>query len=57
MGIEEAENMIRDIINMVNVMKEEEVLGTSTKIQAGAAEQIVGKLEELAKLVGEVKQD
>lgn len=53
MNVEEAENLIRDLVNTINVMKEEEVEGVTTKISPEAAEQLVGKLEELAKKIGE----
>lgn len=46
-----AEDMVRDLVNAVNVMKEEEVEGVTTKIQPEAADELVGKLEELAKAV------
>lgn len=49
-----AEDLIRDIVNLINVMKEEEVEGVTTKILPAAAEELVGKLEELAKKVGEI---
>ena len=49
-----AEDMVRDLVNMVNVMKEEEVEGVTTKVQPEAADELVGKLEELAKKVAEI---
>lgn len=53
--VKAVEDMIRDIINLVNVMKEEEIQveGGATKISPEAADQLVAKLEELAKKVGE----
>lgn len=52
--IKAAENMIRDIINEINVMKGEEieVEGGATRIQPEAAGQLVKRLKELAKIVG-----
>lgn len=49
-----AEDMVRDLVNMVNVMKEEEMEGVTTKIQPEAADELVAKLEELAKKVAEI---
>jgi hypothetical protein len=49
-----AEDMVRDLVNMVNVMKEEEVEGVTTKVQPEAADELVAKLEELAKKVAEI---
>lgn len=49
-----AEDMIRDLVNLINVMKEEEVEGVTTKIQPAAADELVAKLEEVAKAVGEI---
>ncbi len=49
-----AEDMVRDLVNMVNVMKEEEVEGVTTRVQPEAADELVAKLEELAKKVSEI---
>lgn len=49
-----AEDMVRDLVNMINVMKEEEVEGVTTKVQPEAADELVAKLEELAKKVSEI---
>lgn len=52
--IKAVENMIRDIINEINVMKGEEIQveGGATKIHPEAAGQLVKRLKELAKKVG-----
>ncbi len=49
-----AEDVIRDIINFINVKKEEEVEGATHRIEADTAAQLVEKLEELAKKIGEI---
>jgi len=56
-GIEEtrnAEDMIRDLVNLINVYKEEEMQDVTTKIEPNTAAELVAKLEELAKKVGEI---
>lgn len=49
-----AEDSIRELINMITVMKEEELEGVTTKIDPEAAEELTTKLEKLAKQVGEI---
>jgi len=47
-----AEDLIRDIINLISVYKEEEKEGVSTRIDPETAKELVAKLEEVAKAVG-----
>ena len=49
-----AEDLIRDLINLVCVYKEEEKQDVTTKIDPDTAEELNAKLEELAKKVGDV---
>lgn len=49
-----AEDLIRDLINLISVKKEEEVEGVSTRIEPATADELIAKLEELAKAVGNV---
>ena len=49
-----AEDVIRDLINDIAVMKAEELEGVTTKISPDAAEILTAKLEQLAKKVGEI---
>ena len=46
-----AEDMIRDIINYINVKKLEEVEGATHKIEPDTAEELIKMLEELAKKI------
>ncbi|MEW5896684.1 MAG: hypothetical protein AB1668_03265 [Nanoarchaeota archaeon] len=52
-SVSPAENKVRDIINLMNVYKSEEVEGVSTKIEPDTAEELVAELEELAELIGQ----
>jgi len=47
-----AEDLIRDLVNLINVYKGEEKEGTTTKIDPETADELVAKLEEVAKAVG-----
>jgi len=49
-----AEDMIRDIVNFINVKKLEEVEGATHRIEADTADQLEAKLKELAKKIGEI---
>ncbi|HLC89231.1 MAG TPA: hypothetical protein VJG49_04290 [Candidatus Nanoarchaeia archaeon] len=49
-----AENMIRDLINIIHVRKGEEVESVTTKIEPKTAKELVAKLEKLAEKVGEI---
>jgi len=49
-----AEDMIRDIINMISVMKKDEVEDVTTRIEPKAAKELTAMLEKLAKKVGDV---
>ena len=49
-----AEDLIRDLVNMISVMKEEEKEGVTTRVDPEAANELTAKLEELAKKVGEI---
>ncbi len=55
MTVKAAEDMIRELINLINVMKEEEVQveGGATKIHPEAAKQLVAALRKLARKIGE----
>jgi len=46
------EDMIRDLVNLINVYKEEEKEGVSTRIDQTTAEELVAKLKEIAEKVG-----
>ena len=50
-SLKEAENKIRDLINLVSVYNEEEVDGVK-QISDDVAEELKEKLLELAKLIG-----
>jgi len=52
--IKEVEGMIRDIINLVNVKKEEEIQGATQKIEDETAKMLDEKLSALAKKIGEL---
>jgi hypothetical protein len=49
-----AEDLIRDLINLIQVYKEEEMQDVTTRIEANTAEILTAKLEEIAKKVGEI---
>ncbi|MBT4805467.1 hypothetical protein HON71_04815 [Candidatus Woesearchaeota archaeon] len=49
-----AEDMIRDLINLIAVYKEEEMQDVTTRIEVNTAEILSAKLEEIAKKVGEI---
>ena len=54
--IREVEDKIRDLINWVAVLNEEELkAGEGKKIEDDAAADITKKLREIAKLVGKIK--
>lgn len=46
------EDKVRDLINLVNVYKDEEIEDVTTRIDPATAKELVKKLEELAKEVG-----
>ena len=50
--ISEIENKIRDLINLVSVMNEEEAEGGTKKIEDESAAQLKEKLQEIANLLG-----
>ena len=50
--IAEIENKVRDLINLVSVMNEEEVEGGTKKIEDESAAQLKEKLQEIANLLG-----
>jgi len=53
-NIKEAENKIRDLINLVSVLNEEELAeGEGKKIEDDAASELKKKLHEVAKLLAE----
>ena len=54
METKEIENMIRDLINLVNVRKEEEVQGATQKIEDETAKELVEKLEAVAQAIGQL---
>ena len=49
-----AEDMIRDLINLIAVYKEEELEGVTTRVDSDTAEILTAKLNEIAKKVGNV---
>ena len=49
-----AEDMIRDLINLIAVYKKEEMQDVTTRIEVNTAEILSAKLEEIAKKVGEI---
>lgn len=51
-GIKQAENKIRDLINLISVMNQEEVEGGTKKIEDSAANELKEKLREIAEVVG-----
>ena len=53
-GIKSAEDVIRDLINDIAVMKKEGVEGVTTKISEEAAKRLTAKLEKLVEKVGHV---
>ena len=55
-GTKSAEDSIRDVVNLINVYKEEEKEGVTTRIDPATADELVAKLEELAKKVGGICQ-
>ena len=54
MDIKPVEDKIRDLINEVRVMQQEEDEQGCQKVMDAAAEQIVEKLEQIARAVGRV---
>lgn len=52
-SVSPAENKVRNIINLINVYKKEEVQDVSTKIEPDTAEELIAELKELAELVGQ----
>ncbi|MBW2963440.1 hypothetical protein KY306_01540 [Candidatus Woesearchaeota archaeon] len=56
MEIKDVEDMIRDLINIINVRKEEEVEGATQKIEDATATELVEKLEAIAQAVGQIGQ-
>ena len=53
-GSKSAEDMVRDLINLVAVYKEEEKESVTTRIDSDTAEILTAKLKELAEKVGEI---
>lgn len=49
-----AEDLIRDLINLINVYKKEETQDVSTRIEPKTAKELVNKLEQIAKKVGNI---
>ncbi len=49
-----AEDLVRDLINLINVYKEEEKQDVTTRIDPETADKLVEKLEGLAKAIGDV---
>lgn len=48
------EDSIRDLINWIHVMKEEEMQDVTTRIEPKTAKELVRKLEGLARRVGSI---
>lgn len=53
--IKGAENKIRDLINLVQVYNTEEEPEEGKKIEDDAAKDLKAKLQEIAKIIGEIK--
>lgn len=53
-GSRSAEDQIRDLVNLINVYKNEEMEDVTTRIDPATAKELVKKLEELAKKVGDI---
>lgn len=51
----EAENAIRDLINWIEVLNQEEIEGSTKQIEDSAVKELKSKLEELAKKVSGMK--
>ena len=49
------EDMIRDLINIINVRKEEEVQGATQKIEDETAAELVEKLQAIAEAIGKLE--
>lgn len=50
--IKSIENSIRDLINRVKVLQEEEDEGATQKVEDDAAEELIEKLEKIAESLG-----
>ena len=50
--ITEIENKVRDLVNLVSVMNEEEIEGGVKKVEDAAATELKEKLQEIAKMLG-----
>lgn len=53
-GSRSAEDLIRDLINLINVYKNEEAEDVTTRIDPATAKELAAKLEEIAKKVGTI---
>jgi len=53
--IKQVEDKIRDLINTISVMSNEEVEGATKKVEDEAAEELKTKLREIAKLAGSTR--
>ncbi len=51
-GTKNAEDLIRDLINLIAVYKKEEMQDATTRIDPKTAKELVAKLEKIAKAVG-----
>lgn len=51
--IKKIEGKLRDLINLVSVMNEEEEEGEGKKVEDDAAKELKTKLQEIAKLLAE----
>lgn len=51
-GTKNAEDLIRDLINLITVYKKEEMQDVTTRIDPKTAKELVAKLEKIAKVVG-----
>ncbi len=49
-----AEDLIRDLVNLINVYKEEEKQDVTTRIDPATAAELVAKLKGLAKKIGDI---
>ncbi len=51
-----AEDLIRDLINLISIYKKEEMQDVTTRIEPATAKELVKELEKIAKKIGDVCQ-
>lgn len=55
MAIKDIEDDLRDLINWIKVLNEEEEQGETKKIEDEAAEELIERIQSIAKKLGSVK--